>query len=147
MTHIAIDYTRHEYVTRERDPTDSWDRDCTAADIDIYGIELVLDGEKSYRDISVPFEIDRNKSYLLLWADYNTGDSFGRDDNQVEFIDLFESIEKADAARKKLSDSTDYSTKYTREDGTEITVHIPWQGYFESLNSLNIAVVRVTSIR
>lgn len=145
MPHIRVDYDRHEYVTRHGRADDQWDRDDTAAIIGINGIEVV--SEPSYRDLSVPFEIDFNRSYLLLWADYNTGDSFGHDANRVEFIDLFETIERAEAARQKLSKATEYSSGYTREDGTGISYHIPWNGYFESLNDINITVVRVTKIR
>lgn len=144
-THIRVDYDERRYVTRARSPGDEWDRDDTAADISINGIEIVP--EARYRDITVPFDVDINKSYILLWADYNTGDSFGHDENYVEFIDLFETIERAQAARKALENSTGYSCTYVREDGSEISTSIPWDGYFESLNELRLEVVSVSRYR
>ncbi|WEM34355.1 hypothetical protein [Xanthomonas phage X1] len=144
-THVRIDYDEHRYVTRAGSPDDRWDRDDTAADISINGIEIV--SEAGYRDLSVPFDVDINKSYILLWADYNTGDSFGHDRNYVEFIDLFETIERAQAARKALEEGTSYTRSYVREDGTGVSTSIPWAGYFESLNELRLDVVSVSRFR
>lgn len=146
MTKIRIDYDNYRHITHHRDPKDDWDRDNTAGDINIHGIILV--GENDYQDLTVPFDIDINKSYILLWADYSTGDSFGHDDNQVEFIDLFETMDRAIAARKAFLENNgdSYSCKYIREDGTEISVHVPWSGYFEHLNDLRLEVVHVTKI-
>jgi hypothetical protein len=140
MTNIEVNYDRREYVTR-RATEDR--RDDTAADISVYSISRKA--EKGYRDISVGFDVVPGQNYWLLWADYDTGDSFGRDGNKVEFIDLFQSPDRAAAAAKELEDVRDFSAKYTREDGTKIKMYIPWVGYFESLNSLNITMVGCVS--
>lgn len=142
-SHIEVDYTRDVYVTIKRDPEDSWSRDSTAANITVHGIKLVKNAQ--YRDITVPFDVDINKSYILLWADYNTGDSFGSDRNLTEFIDLFETVEAAEAARKALETATG-DAQYTREDGSVVQMYVPWHGYFESLNSINLDLVRVTKL-
>lgn len=142
-SHIEVDYTRDVYVTIKRDPEDSWSRDSTAANITVHGIKLVKNAQ--YRDITVPFDVDINKSYILLWADYNTGDSFGSDRNLTEFIDLFETVEAAEAARKALETATG-DAQYTREDGSVVQMGVPWHGYFESLNSINLDLVRVTKL-
>ena len=139
QTHIRVQYDEYRHVTRDAYPDDSWDRGDTAADICIHAIEIVP--ERMYRDITVPFEVLRGKKYYLLWADYDTGDSFGRDENQVEFIDLFETVEDANTARDALLGVKGYNGTYIRQDGTKITVHIPWYGYFEHLNSINITPV------
>ncbi len=142
MTNIEVNYGRREYVTR-RATEDQWDRDDTAADISVYSISRKA--EIGYRDISVGFDVVPGQNYWLLWADYNTGDSFGRDENIVEFIDLYQSPEAAEKAKKELSDKAGYSLPYTRDDGDVVSIHIPWEGYFESLNSLNITMVECVS--
>jgi hypothetical protein len=139
MAYIQVDYNRYEYVTREGNPDDRWDRDDTAADITINDIRIVTTDQ--YHDIAVPFEIDPDKSYFLLWADYDAGDSFGNDANQVEFIDLFETEEKAVEAQKWLEKPE--SVGYIRENGAGVTLYKPWTGYFENLNSINVDIVRV----
>lgn len=140
MSYVSILSDRHEYVTRHGDPNDRWDRDSTAATVSVKGIKQV--DEKGYHDLAVPFDISHDKAYFLLWADYDTGDSFGRDGNRTEWVDLFQSIESAEKARKELLDGSGYTRGYTRDDGTVIDFYVPWEGYFESLNDLRVDVVR-----
>ena len=141
MTHIRVDYTSDRYETSEADPNDSWSRSSTAANNSVHGIDVVA--EAGYRDITVPFDVLEGETYYLLWADYGTGDSFGHDDNQVEFIDLFRTYEAAKAAHDALYDIRGFSGGYVRDDGTRISVHVPWNGYFECLHSINITEVSV----
>lgn len=138
---VEVVFDREERITRARDPDDKWDNDCTEADISVHGIKVV--DEENYRHMAVPFKVVSGQTYYLLWADYNTGDSFGSYGNQVEFVDLFQTYEAAEIAKQELLSSKKYSTKYTRDDGTRIDFYIPWEGYFESLNELNIESVGV----
>ena len=43
----------------------------------------------------------------------------------------------------RLVKTDGYSGKYTRENGAVVDVSIPWHGYFESLNAINIDEVRL----
>lgn len=142
-TKFEVVYERHTYVTREGDPEDRWDRDDTAADISIDGVRL----SERYFDVVLPTDYDPSKPLYLLWANYNTGDSFGHDANQTEWIDIFQDEQKAYAAAKALEsfkdDNNTYSGTYIRDDGSSCTVHLPWLGYFESLNSVNVERVKV----
>lgn len=139
MTAIEIKYHIDQYVTRLSDPEDRWDRDDTAGDITIQGINIV--DKASYKDIDVPIEVTEGEIYYLLWADYNTGDSFGHDGNQFEAIDLFTTSKAAYLARRQLLAANKSSGIYTRDDGTNIQIYLPWEGYFESLNDLNVTEV------
>lgn len=139
MQNITVDIDVHTYTTREADPDDGWSRDSTAASLNVTGIRR--SEAKGYRDITVPFEVKPGQHYFLVWADYNTGDSFGNDDNQYEFIDLFADFDKAKACQKAAEDSNGYGMKHIRGDGTEMETHVPWHGYFESLNGINVDVV------
>jgi len=141
MTHLRIDVNREEYYTAEPNPRDSWDNGCSAASIEINGMYVMHDSQ--YRDITVDFDVVRGRNYYLLWADYCTGDSFGTYDNCFEAIDVFETWEAADAARQALLNTEGrYNGCYTRENGKQVSMSLPWVGYFEHLNDLNIQKVR-----
>lgn len=94
-TKIEVEADIHGYVTRHGDREDRWDRDDTAQDVSITGIKIV--DEKGYGDLEVNYVVDPNKEYYLVLVNYDTGDSFGRDEGQVCYVDLFESKEKAQA--------------------------------------------------
>jgi hypothetical protein len=139
MTNIKVEYDAHMYVTRKGDPDDMWDRDSTDGDVYVNGIRVVDD---SYRDVSVPFDVDDDHNYYLLYAVYTTGDSFGSDGGNTEWIDLFRTRAAADAAKKSIEETTgSFSASYTRDDGTDIKIHIPWDGYFETLDELTVKKV------
>lgn len=138
---IEINYDRYEYVTREAsDANDPYDRDSTAADICINGIRVVSD---CYSDIDVPFDVVPGETYYLVWADYETGDSFGYDNNRVEFIDLFKSKELAEECASIARAVKGYTYIFKRENGQDCTQSVPWTGYFESLNAINVEPVSV----
>lgn len=139
MTRIAVDYVQHRFVTRKA-TEDEWDRDDTAANIYVRGIQKVSD-RNGYADLEVDFDVDDNTAYYLLWADYSTADSFGMDDNQLEIIDLFQTREAAEKAKEELLEET--SSAYTRDNGIQIVYDKPWNGYFEHLNELHVELVRV----
>jgi hypothetical protein len=136
-THVCVDYDTYSYITVESDPDDEWSRDSTAADIYINGLHVV--SNHNYRDITVSFDVEPGKMYWLVWADYGTGDSFGRDDNKVEFVDLFINEEMAQAAAK----SVELNGKWIRQDGAKGMMYVPWEGYFEHLNSINVQGVKI----
>lgn len=137
-THITVEYTRDVYVTREGDPEDCWDRDSTAADLYVEGIRVVSNA--NYRELTVSFDVEPGKSYWLVWADYDTGDSFGRDGNQIEFVDLFTDMDTAIAAAKSVEKT---KGKWTRQDGVRASMCVPWEGYFENLNGINVQCVKI----
>lgn len=136
MSTIEVNYWRNQYVTAKADPEDDWDRDNTAAD---WGINSISVKDKNgYRDLTVNFDIEEDVPYYLVVADYGTGDSFGRDDNQLEFIDLFQDEDTAWKARKEIMAAKDYTAHWTRDDGSRASCSCPWEGYFEHLNDITI---------
>lgn len=139
IMNIEILYDRYEYVTREASDTDDpYDRDSTAADI---YINAIRNAPGRYSDIAVPFDVIPGETCYLVWADYNTGDSFGNDDNLVEFIDLFKSMELAEECAAIARRADGYYYTFKRENGQNCTQSIPWNGYFESLNAINVEAV------
>lgn len=105
---------------------------------------------EEYADVYSPVDLDKQEGFLV-WAEYSTGDSFGSSDRgSVEVLVLCSTLAKAEEFRKKLQDWTDkkrsgadsgtdwnWDFKATVE-GQEFKMHIPWLGYFEHLDSINI---------
>lgn len=127
-----------EYYTREPNDDDQWDSGETAADISIQGVEFA----ERYFDVALPKEYTPGPLYLL-WANYDTGDSFGQYCNKFEAVDIFQDRARAEAAQRSLTDSPEGNASYVRDDGTTIQYSCPWHGYFESLNYLEVEEVAI----
>lgn len=139
MTKFVVVQDSYTYVTREGDPDDQWDRDSTAAHLSVSGVRIA----DRYFDTALPKEYDPAKPLFLVWADYDTGDSFGTDANKFEAVDLFQDAEKANRAKDILEKETGWTIKYQRDDGSTIDYNCPWEGYFETLNRIHVQEVRV----
>lgn len=151
MSKINVLLDSRTYVTNPKNPNDSWDRDDTDTENSVRGIELVKND--SYSDLAVPFEVIPGKNYWLVWAEYSTADSFGRDGGNVEIIDLFTDYEKARACAERAEKAEEspcaqsFSFRYIREDGSELQQHCPWIGYFERLEMVHTELVFCTSVK
>lgn len=139
---VKVVYWMDRYETRTADTEDRWSRGDTAADYTIEGI--LTNDEITYKDFVVDFEIKKAEYYYLVYVDYGTGDSFGSDDNQLEFVDLFTTRKKAEGCVYSLEvpegDDRFYAS-YTKENGQLVEFYKPWEGYFEHLNGIHIAEV------
>lgn len=141
-THVSVVSNRYETVTREADSDDRWDRDDTLTEWHVSGIKVVPD--RDYFDVIVPFDVDKQGWYWLVYVIYSTGDSFGYDQNGcMEVLDLFIDGSKAQACADAVSgDNT--SVTWIREDGSEGKLgYVPWNGYFESLSYVRFEKVAV----
>ena len=145
----VIDEVR-SWVTDPADADDSWSRDSTDQSHDIRGIELV--DEKGWGDMEVKFDIEPGKTYYLLSVIYDTGDTFGRDGGQIEFIDLYEDHALAEKNAKTIAEHArspgDYfkkhdSLKITTNLGTEYQLSPSWVGYFESFDEARVSAVQI----
>jgi hypothetical protein len=151
---LTIDFDRYEYITREADREERWDRDDTATDWTARSIQLVT-RDKDYFDVIAPFKVQLGDSLIVVYAIYSTGDSFGHDSRGCkEIIDVFKSTEKAAdcvrAVQATENDHNDYSQKeaiWVREDGSEGKLdYAPWNGYFESLDGVYAELLQVKTI-
>jgi hypothetical protein len=132
-------------VTREADPDDEWGRDSTWTSHDVRGIRFPSSKQYGYT-VTVPFKPKVNTDYYLLVAQYSTGDSFGSDDGaNFEIIGLYQSkriaeenLQKLEATRKDVR-----SVTLTAENGKKYTFAVPWNGYFESLDYVELHTVRI----
>ena len=163
MYPVRVISEQHTHITRERDLDDEWSSDDLQHDIIIYGVEA--GGE--FPDIVTPFQIKEGDVYYLVYVVYNTGDSFHREDGCVRFVDLFKTVEKANACAKainehyKLTDNgnkyphktaaelkrlrpkgfTEWTVEYKNEDDTPVTASSSWCGFFEQLSDVVVTTV------
>lgn len=138
MSFFQVIVDIREYYTREPDD-DEWDNGETAADISVQGVEFA----ERYFDVALPQEYIPGPLYLL-WANFDTGNSFGRQRNKFEAVDIFQDRARAEAAQRALTDSEEgQSASYVRDDGTTIQYSCPWHGYFEHLNYLEVEEVKI----
>lgn len=138
MSFFKVIVDIREYYTREPEE-DEWDNGETAADISIQGVEFA----ERYFDLALPTEYDASKPLFLLWANFDTGNSFGRQRNKFEAVDIFQNRARAEAAQRTLTDTEEGNASYVRDDGSTIQYSCPWHGYFESLNYLELEEVAI----
>lgn len=124
------------------DDDSCWIRADTYEDHHITGITVC--GKDEYADIEVAFPIDDNKTYYLVYAIYDTGDSFGRDYGKLEVVGLFQNKDKAEAVKNVCKDSEEFSSLILKtEDDVEYDYYPPWYGFFEHLQGVYVQIVRV----
>ena len=122
MKEAKVDLSCHAYVTREAS-SDEWDRDDTAKDWTIPDYFTIV---KEYGDVRLNFDPKPHTPYYMVYYIWSTGDSFGHDEQYgCEVHGIYETKEEAVKERDRLSKVTDYS--------------VPWNGYFESLDSVHVA--------
>ena len=138
FTNVNIIHDIYEHITREADPDDCWDRNSTAQTHEFRGLEVV---EHEYSHFKVPFSIEYEKPYYLVVVYYDTGDSFGHDENRADLIELYDNIEFAQKTVNIINNSytsEEYSSEILNCEGKPLKIFNSWQGYFEHLNYVDI---------
>jgi len=120
--YIQFEVEVESWVTSEADSEDIWDRDSTDGSVSVVGASLVSDNK--YDTLPAPEGVNVGDTLYLIWAQYGTGDSFGSDGGKYELLEVCRTKEAAEERKKYYINVTDYS--------------VPWNGYFEWLQSLNI---------
>jgi hypothetical protein len=138
MKHYKAIFEGYIETTRESDPDDRWDRDDTA--FVLTGIRVEPSDEEQSNNV---FGYDRvfdfsaaddaTKVYLV-YAEYSTGDTFGREEGQVIAFDTFEFDYQANKLASRLRTAEGYSLG--NDHGEDY--YIPWNGYFESLTDVSV---------
>jgi len=146
LTKIRIINDSRIYVTRESDPDNEWDRDDTSRSHNIEGFEIVESDSRYGYDFEVPFKIDPEKEYYLVAVYYDTGNSFGRDDNEIDMIDLYNDVDIATEVKRRILDNDNknsYSVTILNPLGKEYQISTSWVGYFEHLNDVEVHRVKL----
>jgi hypothetical protein len=122
VKYLKFDVEVNTWVTRESDPDDQWDNDSTDGTVTVSACHLVERDE--YKALPCSFPAKPGDTIYLVWAQYSTGDSFGSYGAQYELCAVFNNPDEAEKEKDRLENTSDYS--------------VPWTGYFESLDSLNV---------
>jgi hypothetical protein len=144
---VKIDYTDDISVTRTADPNDGWDADDFRHDYTINGYRLADDKSREWDFI---FDKDpEGKTLYFVYALYDTGDSFHRENNVMCEIGLYEHEKDAETVMYALEQ--DYKKNPDGFDVMEVALPIggviqkiaasTWKGHFERLRSINIEPV------
>lgn len=130
------------------DADDEWSRDSTHEHHDILGIKEVKKGAH----FDLPLEDGEGPIYLL-YAIYDAGDSFGRDEGQFEAVMLHHNLEVAQRNKALIEEhykkykpeccEEAFSLKLLTDSGEEFQLSVPWTGYFESLTHVEIEEVEI----
>lgn len=130
---VKINISTITSITRERDSNDEWERDSTHQYHTINGMSLVEDGE------CFDFILDKkpriSDRFYLVSVYYDTGDSFGRDENRISMVALLDNEEDASALAEKIqknSKSSSFSSVVFEYKSKKMEIGVSeWKGYFE----------------
>jgi len=150
MRYFKVLYDTYTYSVGGYDPDDKWSRDSTEGNVTVKGIEEV--DEKEYSELVLsdgPLD-----NVYLLWCEYTTGDSFGRDGGQFEAVMLHRNIEAARENARRIRAHNEgegkgrtpgaFSVTLLTDEGEEFMCHTPWNGYSETLDDVNVEKVLPT---
>ncbi len=139
---IIIDETYSGY-SRTPDYNEEWDSGEQFTDHNITGFRIAKKSE--YWDVVASFMPKKNVPYYLVYAIYDTGDSFGRDRGKIEFFDLFDNLEVAETNMNILEgvvkEEFDYSVTIFNNNFKPYKTTVPWLGYFECLIGVYVETV------
>lgn len=143
---VIISAETETWVTRERDPNDSWD--CGDTEGRVSNVRAIIKTDTHSTEywgasICKEFPDETNMLYAVV-ADYSSGSTFGRDGGHASVIDAFESEDDAKelcGIAKKVNRSQ-FSFDYYK---TGKSYSASWTGYFEYLNSIDVWQVPITN--
>lgn len=148
-TKLLVPVTTHTQNLGGRIEGDEWSADSYSNTNYLDGYATIDRGEKnSYWDnfVVVGAEVNPGDIVYILWCEYSTGDTFHSESGRYDLIAGFKSAELAHKNAQRARGSRDengWDMKIELDDGTEFTYHIPWLGYFESLEALHVESVVV----
>lgn len=140
---LQVHYDSHTDNLGGYDPEDEWSRDSTRS---TYYPTHVTISPSQYGDCPIS-DCEVGDKVYLVWADYQTGDTFGSD-SAVEFLAAFKHkgyahrcVDQANLSKK--GNSYNWSINVKLDGGEQYTVNIPWLGYFEHLEEVHVTELEV----
>jgi hypothetical protein len=107
----------------------------------------IVDEETYHNGLTVQYEVEPGKEYFLLYCEYTTGNSFGRDpEPHYEYVDLYKTREEAQENLNRIAEhyrlrKRPDKVKLKLNDGKNYELWPPWTGYFEELNYVEVAAI------
>lgn len=139
--YLHLDTSSYTDVIREADPEDSWDASDTSTSWTANGIHL---SEKDgHHALPADFPIVVGDTVFVVYAVYSTGDSFHRGDGAyLEVISFHKNgtlaHKNAANVKARLGNDDKYAMTIEFDNGKKVTRHCPWDGYFESLDYVQV---------
>jgi hypothetical protein len=122
-------------------------RDTVVTHHDIRGFSV----STGYSDLETLLKI-KDKDYFLLYVLYSTGDSFGRDEGRIDFVELYDDKELAHAAEKVIRECYLQSNRGRNHsgmvsipmaDGKKREIYIAgFNDYFGGVDDVRVETVR-----
>jgi hypothetical protein len=148
VTGLKVEMDRHYNNHGGKCEDDEWTRDSGSYDNTFCGVysmkspaklaESIKTGYIEDPDIVVGADVNVGDTVYIVWVEYGTGDSFGSDGGNVEYIAGFVDKAKAEECEAMIRKVEVYSYTLTLEDGSSHDMHSPWIGYFECLEAVHI---------
>ena len=137
LKQIKINDTSHTFITREKDPDEKWDANSTDTSHNIQSFSVARKNE--YFDFVTDICVVPGRKYTLIYVLYSTGDSFCNIGGEIDFIGLYDTEDNTAIIHEnvcKLQEVKGSSVTLTAENGEKYEYGIPWQGYFERLETV-----------
>lgn len=141
MKYLELQYDSYSENTRESNEDDAWDRGDTDTSWTFLGVNLTQ--HDSQYALPVEDDIKPGDTVYVVTAVYSTGDTFGHDAGHcMEFISYHKNSEIAYRNKKNIEAglNKDKAYNYTIEldNGNTVSRYCPWDGYFESLDYVEV---------
>lgn len=157
MARVKIEVDTEVWTTDRADSSDPWSRDSTGGRVSNVSATLTEDkpdkaGTGGWGSYVKEFEgLKAGDTVYVVVADYESGDTFGRSGGHYQILDAFASADEADALLEAANAYNDQggsrSERISRGlSHNGVNYYVSWDGYFESLNSLDIWAVDVRSL-
>lgn len=157
MTKIYYTFDSTSYVTRHSDPDERWDADDTSTTWRAPDkISLSKPDTWNFETDDLPWEVKAGDTIFMVWLQYSTGNSFGRNDGEYhEVVGWYQNVDDAIKCQTAIENE---DPNYRFEEGGN-TIQVPtfdgqatrklytgsWKGYFESLDDVQVETVRVVA--
>lgn len=137
MVYLKFEVDQHSWNIGGHDPDDEWSRDSYDGSVSVTGVQLSkVDG---YDTLGSEYNYGVGDVCYLVWAQYSTGDTFGRNGGQYELLEVLPTREEAEDRKKFYENLTDLES----ENVGQAIGSVPWLGYFESLDFVEVKALVV----
>jgi hypothetical protein len=106
-----------------------------------------INRNEEYPDVVTSLKFNPGDHVYMVWIEYSSGDSFGRSHYGYTLVEgLFKDIDSAKELKEailKRKPDDDYSFKVKTSDGQQFKIYCNWEGYFDSLEAVNIDIVTI----
>lgn len=140
---VKVTVETETWVTREPDPSDSWDAGSEEGRVSSVRAEVSTDEPE--RDFTfygrghmpVTFDCDavEGETVFVVVADYGSGSTFGTFGGYFHVLTVTKSYEEAMGVARAAEVVTSSQFEF-KHNG--VTYYAPWTGYFETLNEVRV---------